>query len=615
MIPLPAAFLAEAGSWILVVLGVGLLVFIHEAGHFLAAKWAGVKVLAFSLGFGPEMVGFTRGPTRYRIAWVPLGGYVKMSGETELPEGGYAPDDFPAKPVWKRGVIMIAGVVMNALLGFVLFAAAYLAGVDVIPAVVGSVRHGGGAWEAGVRPGDRVVAADGHPVRSFEDLMYATMGGAPVELDLQRGGTAVRVRATPSKEEGAPAPAIGVLPPFGRILEVVPGGAGEKAGFRTGDEVVAVAGVPAGPGDLRDDEVLASAALPESGPLLLTVLREGREIVLPLEPTGTHPLVGIASHRSVIDFVRAGGPGERAGFRPGDVPEAVGGLPVGGSSSFRGAAFRAPPGSGVRVRRGEAAADLPLPDAPAERLELLRDLRFADPESPTAVEVLPPRPPSPGAEPVPGPAAAAGMRTGDRITTVAGTAVTRFRDVRERIAASEGGPVEVAWVGPSGKGKAILAPAPVPTWDFAEAGLLTVIPQERFDAGGAGNLPALGLERCVQTTRQILATVRGIFSGSVDKSNLGGPVAIAQITKRSTESGTGRFLEMLAKLSINLMFLNILPIPLLDGGQLMLLTVEAVTRRPPSEWVVAASQWVGLVLLLGLMVMVTFNDIARIVGS
>ncbi|MHC4923047.1 MAG: site-2 protease family protein, partial [Planctomycetota bacterium] len=109
-------------SWAAVILGVGLLIFIHEAGHFLVAKWAGVKVLAFSLGFGPVLWGFQRGDTHYRISWIPLGGYVKMSGENELPEGGYAPDDYPSKSVGVRALIIAAGVIMNAVLGFALFA-------------------------------------------------------------------------------------------------------------------------------------------------------------------------------------------------------------------------------------------------------------------------------------------------------------------------------------------------------------------------------------------------------------------------------------------------------------------------------------------------------------
>ena len=117
------------------------------------------------------------------------------------------------------------------------------------------------------------------------------------------------------------------------------------------------------------------------------------------------------------------------------------------------------------------------------------------------------------------------------------------------------------------------------------------------------------------TTRNIGAILSGIFKGSVDKGNVGGPVLIAQATFQKAKSGFGHFLWILAVLSINLMFLNVLPIPLLDGGQLALLGVEAVTRRPPSASVVGITQMAGLVFLLGVLVLVTFNDIARLVGG
>ena len=123
---------------------------------------------------------------------------------------------------------------------------------------------------------------------------------------------------------------------------------------------------------------------------------------------------------------------------------------------------------------------------------------------------------------------------------------------------------------------------------------------------------SVAASRCVITTRQIVTTVTGIFRGSVDKSNLGGPIMIAQVAHQSTEEGFGHFLWLLGMLSINLMFLNVLPIPVLDGGQLALLLVEAVTRRRPSEAVVGIAQMTGLVLLLSLMVFISFNDVVRL---
>jgi regulator of sigma E protease len=138
--------------------------------------------------------------------------------------------------------------------------------------------------------------------------------------------------------------------------------------------------------------------------------------------------------------------------------------------------------------------------------------------------------------------------------------------------------------------------------------------EEVVRAGGPVELVSMAWSRCIVSTRQIVTTVTGIFRGSLDSSALGGPILIAQIAHRSTRSGTGQFLWLLGTLSINLMFLNVLPIPVLDGGQLALLALEAVLRRRPSESVVGIAQMAGLLLILSLVVLVSYNDIVRNLG-
>ena len=167
---------------------------------------------------------------------------------------------------------------------------------------------------------------------------------------------------------------------------------------------------------------------------------------------------------------------------------------------------------------------------------------------------------------------------------------------------------------PVGDDRELLTPAPYAPSDLPQLDFLTTPPQEEVRAGSLPEVATLAWSRSVLTTRQIVATVAGIFRGSVDKSNLGGPIAIATVAHRSSKDGFGRFLMLLAMLSINLMFVNILPIPLLDGGQLALLGLEAVTRKAPSELVVGVAQTVGLVIVLGLLLLVTFNDVARLIG-
>jgi regulator of sigma E protease len=617
-----AGFLGEVGSWTQVVLGVGLLVFIHEMGHFLVAKWAGVRVLVFSLGFGPELTGFTRGPTRYRVSLVPLGGYVKMSGETELPEGGYAPDDYPAQPVWKRSLIIIAGVAMNALLGFLLYAAAVLVGMKVEPVVVGTVRHGGPAWEAGIRSGDRILSADGRRLVAFPDLIYATMDGDPLDLEVVRSGRTLHVPVKPRPAEGEKTPTIGVGAGLGSTLETVPPhGSTEKAGLRKGDRIVAIEGIP-GDLSLLNDDLFVEAVLPAGGPLQVSLVRPPavEPVVVslpPKEPAPKEPVrrIGIARLRTTVDMVRPGGPAEAAGWRVDDRPVAVAGRPVRGAISFLREVLRAPAGEvKVRVARESGETDLVVAASDrGTRLETLRDIRFANSASPTAVEVLPEGPPGPGGRPAPSPAEAAGIPSGARITEVDGATVTEFKDAVKRITDVKEGAIEIAWTADAGKGRASIVPAPYGAPGLYGLDFTIERSEEELSAGSPLGLVSLAAGRCVATTRQILTTIAGIFRGSLDKNNLGGPILIAQVAHQTSKAGFGQFLWLLAMLSINLMFLNVLPIPLLDGGQLALLGVEAATRRAPSEAVVGIAQMVGLAFLLGLMLFISFNDVLRLV--
>ena len=139
-----------------VAVGLGFVIFIHELGHFLLAKWNGVKVEKFSIGFGPTLFGFRRGETEYVLAAIPLGGFVKMLGEGVEGEETKSTDPraFPNKSVGARMAILTAGVVMNVILGMACFVYAYGQGMEEHPAIIGSVVAGSPAYEAGVRAGD-----------------------------------------------------------------------------------------------------------------------------------------------------------------------------------------------------------------------------------------------------------------------------------------------------------------------------------------------------------------------------------------------------------------------------------------------------------------------------
>lgn len=617
--PVLGGFLGEVGTWVQVILGVGLLIFIHEMGHFLVAKWAGVRVLAFSLGFGPEIWGFTRGPTRYRVSWVPLGGYVKMSGENELPEGGFAPDDYPAQPVWKRSLIIIAGVAMNAVLGFVLFAAALGVGMRVDPVVLGAVTIDGPAWEEGLRPGDRVVAVDGERTLFFPDVVFATLEGDPVVLDVLRDGQPLRVPVTPRvPSPRSKTPSIGISQSGGPVLLVPPGKGAEKAGFRDGDVVVALDGIP-GDLDLLGDEVYGNAVQSPHGPVRVTVRRgsETAEVPVPqVMPKQPRRMIGVVPLRTTLDRVRPGGAAEAAGWLAGDRPLSVDGTPVRGSSSFARAVMAAPPGRpvAVRVARPGGEADVVAPSDAASRFAMLHEIRFARPSPAAAVEVLPFGPPGPDGKPAPSPAEAAGIPNGAVITRVGDAKeIADFVDIGMAVAAVESGPVEFAWNHGQATGSAKVLPVAVPALDPGALSMESTGDEVLVRADSLGEALSLAATRCVLTSRQIKTTITGLFRGSVDKGNLGGPILIAQVAHQSSKRGFGQFLWLLGMLSINLMFLNVLPIPLLDGGQLALLALEGATRKRPSEALVGITQMVGLVVILGLTVIISFNDVLRLI--
>ncbi len=202
-------------KFLLIVFVLGALIFVHELGHFLFAKWSGVGVLKFSLGFGPTLFGKRIGETEYVVSLVPLGGYVKMMGEGDGPgQGGaeFSEADrqraFAEQPVWKRFLIVFAGPAFNLLTAAVLLVAA--AAVFGLPeptsrAVIGEVIEGRPAAEAGLRSGDRVVSVNGTPVSTWEEMAAAIngSGGQPIALTVTRQGEPERTITVNPRDEAA----------------------------------------------------------------------------------------------------------------------------------------------------------------------------------------------------------------------------------------------------------------------------------------------------------------------------------------------------------------------------------------------------------------------------
>ena len=258
----------------------GVLIFVHELGHFIMARRIGVRVLTFSLGFGPKLLSFRRGDTEYAISAIPLGGYVKMAGENPEDARTGADDEFLSKSKWQRFQVLIMGPLMNLALAFVvmtivLYQGAQVAAFDQHPAVIGSFAPNSVAQAAGLLPGDRVAMVDGEPVGTWEEFAIAILPKAKrtVTLGVDRNGQRIEKQLVPAAVGKFEIGDIGILPPMRpEIVSLTPGEPAQKSGLQPADVIVAV-GAERGPSRDRVIEIIRAN---EGKPLVFEVLRAGR---------------------------------------------------------------------------------------------------------------------------------------------------------------------------------------------------------------------------------------------------------------------------------------------------------------------------------------------------
>ena len=431
--------------------GLAALIFVHELGHFLAARKVGVVVEKFALGFGPKIVGFTKGETEYLIAAIPLGGYVKMKGEEIEESDADEKGSFSAAPVGHRLAIAFAGPLFNILFAIGIYYFVYLMGVPTLSPVVGTVNDESPALVAGLQTGDRILAIGGEKISYWEQLQKRVHDspGHSLDFKVERNGNIINVPITP-------------------VTEQITGLFGDK------------------------------------------------------ESVG---LIGITPLVRSITLVKEGTPAARAGIQEGDTLTQVDGTKIFGWGDLKTAAI----------------------DKPGQELtfHVLRN----------GTEVL--------------------------------LKITPEAKITKDL---QGNKIEIGMLG---------------------IGMSGEMTQEKYGLLGAFNRAC---EETWKLTFLIAVSIKKMILGSIPADSIGGPILIFQIYGEQAEQGFNELIRLTALLSINLGLLNLLPIPVLDGGHIFFFLIEILKGKPVSEKNRERAQQVGFFMLISLMVFAFYNDIMRVIS-
>lgn len=605
-----------------VIFGIGLVIFVHEAGHFIAAKLCGVRVEIFSLGFGPRIFGWRRGHTIYQVAAVPLGGFVKMAGD-EVDRSGRTgpPEDWElaGKSVSQRFFIYSGGVLMNVLFALVAFPLLLLSGLPSTSPLVGEPITGSPAWQANFPAGSTVLEVNGREVFDYIHIPseVANSGKQPTTFKiLAPGDSAPReITLTPEYVENPGIYQVGLPPaPDPELrLEVREDGPAFAAGLRTGDRLL---DVPGQEPELSVTRQL-SFALRDRSPVRLTVLRDSddggalQQLELEVAPQVTDSesskRIGVGLAYGHLAHMRDTSLARQSGLQVDDRLLSIDGVPVlERSDTLDGLLAAAERGAGAEivVQRGSSQLDLTLPVLTrTEAFALESDLDVAADFDSVRVSAL-----------AGGAAEAAGLQDGDIVLSIQGVRVESWEEFQgaARVASGSGDPIELEVLrrGADDSRAVTLSLVPRPAqvvdygFDFRQAEYV-------YQAATVGEAVTVGVTASWRFLVDTARTLRRMLSAEVSTDNLGGIITIGVVSHSFAEQGWAKLFFFLCLLSMNLAVLNVLPIPVLDGGHLFFLLVEGIKGSPVSEKTLGYSQVIGLVLILSLMVYVTYNDIAR----
>ncbi|MDN3513720.1 MAG: RIP metalloprotease RseP [Candidatus Brocadia sp.] len=590
---------------ILVIVGIGLLIFIHELGHFLMAKKIGVRVFAFSLGFGPAIFKKRWGETEYRLSLFPLGGYVKLAGESPEEEKTGSPWEFSSKSAGQRASVLVAGVALNAVLAFIAFIVAFRIGVPFITAEIGQVMPGWPAWEAGIQRGDQIVELDGSKDPDFEDLftiVALSNSSDGVNLKVEREGKIFDVTVTPKYDAEHGIQRIGIMP--ATSLEVDKIFAFEKnespardAGVCVKDVVVAVNGKRIS----TEEEFREVEGMNPGKEISLTVLRDDKEVELKVVPSkSTRWMLGLSCATAILDGVKTNSLASMAGFMKGDEIVEVNSKPVTGFTDVRKLVIDSEEETCIfTVKRNNKVTliSVPLGDEKTKEGFLDGIMPFYGLKIDSLVEGFP-------AEKV-------GLKPGDKIISLDEKEIKDWGTLLQMVMVSQGKPMVIEWM----RGNERFVSTIEPQKDEKSAvGSIGVKFREKTVIKQYGLLGScvMGTKKAIVNVQRLYLTIKGFFSQRLSTKNVGGFILIAQASYESAKVGIGKLVYFLGILSLQLALLNILPIPVLDGGHLLFLAIERIKGSPVSQRTLSIAQYIGFGLIITLVIYATRNDIMRL---